>query len=342
MKDSPNLDFLRAVAVLAVFGGHLAWRIGFHSEFLLNLSHLGVVIFFVHTALVLMFSLERLSADGEGNVIKRFYVRRAFRIYPLATVCVLTVFAIETLQGRLPAERAVKILISNLLLIQNITQARSLPSPLWSLPFEVQMYLLLPLVFLAVRHLSPLRGAGIAAIGIAYILALALSRKVLLVQYFPCFLAGVVAYVTWRTVRARIAWPWWPSLILATAAVYSTWGTQKRSDWIAALTVGLAVPLFRQISWRWLAEAARIVAQYSYGIYLFHSPLSAVVFGQDWPSVLKWSLYLALTAAIPVAAYHFLEAPLIRAGARLADSRREKRNSTEVAISPEGDVSRAI
>jgi len=202
MKEAPNLDFLRAVAVLSVFCGHLAWRAGVQSNVLVNLAYLGVILFFVHTALVLMFSLERLSGDGPKRLVARFYIRRAFRIYPLSAVTVLTVFAFRTSRG-VHWRHPVKLLVSNLLLTQNIVHAGLISDPLWSLPFEVQMYLLLPFVFFLLR-LPPLARLGIA--GLIYAIALSLARVLPITRYFPCFLDGVVAYVLWPIAARRFKW----------------------------------------------------------------------------------------------------------------------------------------
>ena len=81
---SPNLDFLRAVAVLLVL---------FHLLITTNtrlpdyFGQFGVLLFFVHTSLVLMFSLERIERNKQELFIT-FYIRRLFRIYPLSIVCV--------------------------------------------------------------------------------------------------------------------------------------------------------------------------------------------------------------------------------------------------------------
>src|SRR5271166_1310398 len=92
-KDSANLDVLRAIAVMCVFFSHLFHfsRGGGETEFGWHLGQLGVLMFFVHTSLVLMFSLERSSGKDAG-VFVPFYVRRAFRIYPLSMVSVLFVY----------------------------------------------------------------------------------------------------------------------------------------------------------------------------------------------------------------------------------------------------------
>src|SRR5271163_66338 len=73
-----NLDLLRAVAVGLVFVFHLALTMGYVG--LGDPALCGVLLFFVHTALVLMMSMERLGLSGR-SLYTTFFVRRIFRIY---------------------------------------------------------------------------------------------------------------------------------------------------------------------------------------------------------------------------------------------------------------------
>ena len=80
---SANLDFLRTVAVLLVLAQHLCTRL--HVEHIgwaptTSLGPFGVLLFFVHTSLVLMSSMERSGLSGV-LLLKDFYIRRIFRIY---------------------------------------------------------------------------------------------------------------------------------------------------------------------------------------------------------------------------------------------------------------------
>jgi peptidoglycan/LPS O-acetylase OafA/YrhL len=81
VKDSPNLDLLRAMAVCFwLSAATLRVAIGYDVE---AIGRIGVALFFTHTALVLMLSLERAPAAVP------FFIRRFFRIYPLAMFVVL-------------------------------------------------------------------------------------------------------------------------------------------------------------------------------------------------------------------------------------------------------------
>src|SRR5579875_3289367 len=80
MQKNANMDLMRSVAVFLVMLSHLlvythSYRHAGRALWFVGI--LGVSMFFVHTTLVLMWSLER-----DPHTI-RFYVRRAFRIYPL-------------------------------------------------------------------------------------------------------------------------------------------------------------------------------------------------------------------------------------------------------------------
>jgi peptidoglycan/LPS O-acetylase OafA/YrhL len=81
--SSSNFDILRAIAVGAMLLAHVFRffgneHLGPLSAWELGMS--GVLMFFVHTALVLMMSMERMSLANLTDV-PAFYVRRAARIY---------------------------------------------------------------------------------------------------------------------------------------------------------------------------------------------------------------------------------------------------------------------
>src|SRR5262249_3475704 len=106
----------------------------------------------------LMYSMRRSRLNG-ANLLKNFYVRRIYRIYPLSILTVLTALIlgldsdIKGIAGLSSASLPGKLtIISNFLLIQNIVSAKSIVNVLWSLPFELQMYLFLPLLFFWTRR----------------------------------------------------------------------------------------------------------------------------------------------------------------------------------------------
>ena len=207
--DLANLDFLRTIAVGLVFVSHLARTM--EVRLLGNIGHLGVLLFFVHTSLVLMMSMSRMNLAGSRLYIA-FLVRRIFRIYPLSILAIVSAVAFSlphTSWARNYVWDGWPALISNLFLTQNITRNPSTMSVLWSLPFEMQMYFVLPLLFMLLRRFPSIR-AGII-LWLAGVLIAAgewaargngFDSEFLLTRYFPCFLAGVF---TWRlmTIRTR-------------------------------------------------------------------------------------------------------------------------------------------
>ena len=133
-----NLDLLRSCAVLLVAFSHFVPTCLRWSDH--GMGRLGVMVFFVHTSLVLMMSMER-SVAAKVNSVRTFYLRRAFRIYPLS---ILTVLAVTCMH--IPADPFHAFqhpsgveLLSNIALTQNLTSVRSLVGPLWSLPWEVHL-----------------------------------------------------------------------------------------------------------------------------------------------------------------------------------------------------------
>ncbi len=329
---SRNLDLLRAVAVSLVYFSHLSYSV-FGIAQIGPVGHdvigrVGVIFFFVHTCLVLLMSIERTSLSG-WKLAANFYVRRAFRIYPLSIFVVLAMVAFRV--PEMPIETyapvSVPTLLANLGLVQNVTGAPNVLGPLWSLPWEVQMYAVIPFIFLALRN-RPVAAAWQLWLGalVVRLLGLILHIKALsLLAYAPCFLVGATI---WRRsgTPPRLRGGWFPLLVMAAGATYviARQVVEYESIFIAAyaasLVLGLGLPLFQDLPESFLTRSCHYVAKYSYGIYLSHIPLMWIVrvpmAGAN--PLLRLAFLTVTSVAVPVLLFHLLEDPLIRVGKRLA------------------------
>jgi len=165
-----NLDFVRALAVLMVVGSHLLLFFGnLHIGFLQPslFGKLGVVIFFVHSGVVNMFSIERhVQKHGEQRLFRAFMTRRCFRIYPLSIFVVLVIFFAKIPVSHIDnfvttiGQNATHELAPSLLLVQNFLRFDQILGPLWSLPYEVQIYCLFPMIYLALRRFNSAKTCG--------------------------------------------------------------------------------------------------------------------------------------------------------------------------------------
>jgi len=342
-KESPNLDLLRSVAVLAVLTDHLTATFGIAQKhvFLGELGYWGVLLFFVHTSFVLMMSMERIRLDG-WRLYATFYTRRLFRIYPLSVVTVALVLTFHIPQSSWITQYhylGLKATISNFLLCQNLTKSHSVIGPLWSLPYEIQMYLVLPALFTVLRwsrSVKPLIGIWVAAVAFGFLQpwlgdtdagAYLRLDRLDISRFVPCFLAGVTAYyISLRRRDRKLPFWIWPFVVAAITAVELRWhaatGWSAHVGWYGCLALGLIVTRCRESTHRWLNRSTHYVAKYSYGLYLGQIPVLwfAFVTLNFLPKPVQWSIFLVLIVLVPVASYHLIEAPLIRIGAHLSAS----------------------
>lgn len=352
-KEFANLDLLRAAAVLCVVVSHipefaLGHLRGISGDSVLTaLGKTGVLLFFIHTSLVLMMSLERLHREG-GDVIWRFYVRRFFRIYPLSTVVILFVVAFPMPVGVQRGWPGWGNLWENLLLVQNLRlMPRVVLAPLWSLPYEVQMYLILPLLYRAVRQARAYWQVAMlctAAMLAQQACAVVLERGAGLGHLFmatPWFLLGVCAFGVLRSRRFRIAaWVYAPALVGFCVAL-ALLRHAGRFSWWAGCAFAFLLPHFQDIEEKsLLRRAAHLLARYSYGIYLAQVPILWFAFDKlaARPAIFRVAVCAVLLLGVPAALYHLIEEPMIRLGARFASTRAHRRPSTvSPTISRVGD-----
>jgi peptidoglycan/LPS O-acetylase OafA/YrhL len=314
MRESTNLDLLRSSAVGCVFLAHLSDQFtNYRYHYVAHqFGQLGVIMFFVHTSLVLMQSLDRNDLPGRA-LMWSFYIRRAFRIYPLAVVATLLT---------VPAMYAPinwKQLIANVYLVQNLFYLDSMWGVEWSLAIEVQMYVLLPILFLVLRKRSVGWPTALWALSIPIgMLQMLLSPRFNVIAYAPCFLAGVLAWRMLHRTPRRLSNRWWPVILFTLMGIWALFGDSSKvwNRGLFCLAIGLAVPRFNDLQSRWVVIPSKQIARYSYGIYLSHPAAIAVALKFTGPT--RWIMLSVLAVLLPILAYHLIEDPLIQLGKRIA------------------------
>jgi peptidoglycan/LPS O-acetylase OafA/YrhL len=162
------LDALRGIAVLFVVFEHLSFseltgvRAAVSPWFSPGLY--GVLVFFMVSGYIVPASLERRGS------VRRFWVSRVFRLYPLFTVAALVKIALASSHLAVDTvSDAGSSAVAHVLMLQDLLGVTNLINVLWTLSFEMAFYLILTFLFVAGAH----RGsAGIATAFAAGSLAL--------------------------------------------------------------------------------------------------------------------------------------------------------------------------
>lgn len=343
--DSANLDLVRAAAVLCVFFAHLTVMVftifgneRYVEETTWHFGQIGVLMFFVHTSFVLMLSLER-QIDRAGSFFRDFYIRRAFRIYPLSMFCVSLTFVLNT---NLPVSQAHwpwPVYLANMSLTENLFYLPDMVGALWTLPLEVQMYIVLPFLFITARARSfwfvlvLWLAAVVAGISEPYF-----TDRLGVLEFAPCFVSGIIA---WRLSRSatRLLPGWlWPVAFLSIWPIF--FGVSRQypgehlfwSRWVFCLALGLVIPWFREMRLGWLNRAAEILAKYSYGIYLSHVALLGIAFSAPVAMPIQLLILAIGMILVPVALFHFIEQPLIEVGRKIIARQNTTKAAEAIAV----------
>lgn len=352
-ENYPNLDFLRSSAVLFVCVCHLLAFRGIASVQHFDMQRLGtwgVVIFFVHTCLVLMLSLERHGSNF-GKLFFSFMIRRCFRIYPLSILVVTTVIAFRLPMAGITHEHFVSVsspnawtVFCNLALTQNLAHQHSVLLPLWSLPYEIQMYLFLPALFLITMPPRSVVRSVLLWIGALGLAIMASSHPSIpdFVGYTPLFMSGVVAYRLQQRKLVRLPAFLWP-LLLGLLTLFVISGGHWARYWGASLILGFAIPIFSQLRAKWMVVPSHLMARYSYGVYLTHFFCIWLAFERlsNLPKIARLFVFVILFIGLPVLLYHLVEEPMIRMGKKLAKGgakTNQERRSLSTEPAPTQDI----
>lgn len=329
-RDDWSIELLRGLAALLVVAAHYRGLTGADAG-LMRFAFTGVDLFFVISGFVFAPYLLGKPVPLASHALRRF-----FRIYPLYAVAVLAYAGLHWTQGQ-----GVEHLSEHLLFLhtwQTREQAFFYNPAFWSLPPEVEFYLLLPLLAACSRGIIGL--AWLGGLALAVHLAVAFASPVdpaavnwawrlsfhlpgLLIEFV---LGGLAAW--WVRRGMTPAWRcaclvlgllgWWVLARLfigltahgGEAAVNAIAPLRGNLGLLAACAYSLIVVAW--VGWierpadRWV-RLSRGLGHLSYGVYLFHNlmppllaPLRAALSGWAFAGLCLLST-VALAALLHVA-----------------------------------------
>jgi peptidoglycan/LPS O-acetylase OafA/YrhL len=358
-----SLDLLRLLAIVLVLGRHMetppeGWNSVLRPVFTAwqNNGGIGVDLFFVLSGF-LVSGLLYAEYKKRGEIsLKRFYVRRAWRIYPaFYALIVFSYFFSWLVMDWKMRDRQI---FTELFFLQNYQQAYW--NHTWTLALEEHFYILLPLALLGLVRRNP--GAADPFRAIPYIvgassllfLAGRMINFAVRTEYswythaWPTHLrmdslifgVGIAyAYHFNRERFYRILRPLrYPMIVLgvatlstsiwlpisASAFYYHTFGFMQSYLGAAALMVGV---LMCRIPQNRITNGLALLGTYSYSIYLWHMALMYWAIPK-WKDTLSWEvrtlIYFIGAFVIGIGMAKMLEAPLLRVRDRLHPSRTEE------------------
>lgn len=328
----PDIEGLRAVAVIAVLAFHLG--IGGASG-----GFVGVDVFFVISGFLIGGIVTREVGEGRFR-FGPYLLRRVRRIVPvmLAVLLVVTIAACVLLMPGELVGYAWSLGFSALFLgnihfwLHRGAYAESEHEVLlhmWTLGVEAQFYLLLPLIVLALMRLGR-AGLWAGLVALAFVSAAA-SMLYPAASFYGLqarlweFLAGMLVAITplpflsRRWVREALALT---GLALIGFAVAAFDGETPFPGWRAAIPVAGAVAIIAAgsagaslVGAGLMLAPVRFVGRISYSLYLWHWPVIVLMLLGLPAAALDWRMQLGAVAAsfgLAVLSWRYVEEPFRR------------------------------
>lgn len=324
----PELDGVRGLAVLAIYGYHVAFIVPWAHQ-LFQGGFLSVDVFFVLSGMLITEILVNDQVRRGTVRLGSFYERRARRLLP----ALLTFFVTSVVYYQLVHHDGRRILKGYETVVVYVTTGHSLGrfppgvSQVWTLVVEWEFYLIWPLllVFLLRRNLS-IRTIGYVAVGLT--LATAIARAILFhadgnpnLSYFDAWLRfeDLLAGCAIGLIGRRPQSPSWLRTAGLVFIVVATSRAVITHSWVfyggmlvtAIATAAIVQP--RTGTWwfdRVLASPPVVwMGTISYSFYLW-SVFSVSEVGHEassWPRALQVVTATALSFALASASYYLIE-----------------------------------
>lgn len=339
----PAIDGLRFLAFMMVFVHHappMAVIPG--AEWLKIYGWIGVDLFFTLSSYLLFSNLTREKESSGFVNVRRFYARRILRIFPLLLVYVLSMLI---LFGPTSPDWPLR-LAGTVLFFDNILSwfygyngAVIATAHLWTLSFEFQFYILLPLIVFAHTAVGKWRflAAGLLLCLVSTLarLALYLSDVGHPVVYVTPFLRPESIFAGIALATCRPSWACtWSALVAVVALAAALSLPVAWKDPVAAIVqyplvaIGFAGLLDLALRANWLRAALCIkpivyLGTISYGLYVIHYGVRHCLrlfnseFGLGLSGTAFSAVMLTISVIMAAISYRYLEKPFLGLKQRL-------------------------
>ncbi|WP_064695613.1 acyltransferase family protein [Rhizobium aegyptiacum] len=278
----PSLDGLRGIAAVLVVQAHIGLIFPNTALHVMTMGSEAVGLFFALSGFLMAHLYG--SRPVTKNAVLDFLVSRIARIYPVYLVAVLLVAMLSSMQDL----NFVQPIIGGTDFLRHVFLLGS-SGVFWSIPPEIQFYLLFPILWLCLAR--PHRHSGVI-VGLAVLVVVdglleLPGPGILLLSKLPYFVFGALAGAI------HSYWDRWTPTALAGAftlfllAAFFTyrhvlpgfspefWGLQSA---VAAAVIVALVARQPPIAAHFLAAAPlRFLGAISFSLYLFHVPIMCLV-----------------------------------------------------------------
>ena len=300
MQYNPNLDGLRAVAILLVVAVHAKAPL-FPGGFI------GVDLFFVLSGYLITTTLN------ENKELRRFYLDRFWRLVPALSLMLssyLIIFPFIFPDYNHARDAAVAFFY----LADYSSAYTSIPNYIthtWSLAVEEHFYMLWPIIMLRFNPTA-------RAIFILFVIA-SIHRALWIdvheaYRKFDTRLSGLLLGCFIAKAKPTDAFPAWPGiLVLILAAAEFESGQKWVQRWgFTIVEFASAVAILGRPQ-KWLSNRFLVyIGKISYGLYLWHYPIVRITRDNGFPWEINLSFSLTLGLLCASASYHWIESPIKR------------------------------
>jgi peptidoglycan/LPS O-acetylase OafA/YrhL len=344
--NRPCLDALRTLAIALVIATH----IGPYCRHALRTLHTpvvlfgwtGVDLFFVLSGLLIGGQLWKELKASRTVDVRRFVLRRGFRIWPLYYSLIAFLLA-----EHIGAGVARPGLWVDATFLCDYLPWHHQVAGAWSLSVEEQFYLLIPVLLVIGAKVFSQR--SLVALSLVWLALLPIIRHFVLLRYVPdaSFVEKPVYYafhthsdglamglliswiMTWKPELLRIGR--WLDVVLVLVFLSGCWlwyfvpATFLFS--LVAITYGALTFLFLRVPVRFIfpSKAFYVASRLSYGVYLIHwgllvrvMPYHTRLFGEGFRSFLyAFVLWGAVSFALAFVTFCLIELPFLKLRARL-------------------------